>query len=58
MEGYQLKRIAEHFKKDSVMMSKGVRGVEKKLAEDWPFAQSIEMMKKILIQNKRSKIVN
>ena len=40
------------------MMSKGVRAVEKELAQDEDFAQSIERMKKILIQNKRSKIVN
>jgi hypothetical protein len=39
-------------------MSKGVRGVEKKLAEDGPFARSVEMMEKTLIQNKRPKIVN
>ena len=56
--GYQLKRFAEHFKRDPVVMSKGVRAVEKELAEDEDFAQSIERMKKILIQNKRSKIVN
>jgi len=56
--GYQLKRFAEHFKRDPVVMSKGVRGVEKKLAEDKAFARSVERMEKNLIQNKRSKIVN
>ena len=56
--GYQLKRFAEHFKRDPVVMSKGVRGVEKKLTEDGAFARSVERMEKILIQNKRPKIVN
>jgi REP element-mobilizing transposase RayT len=56
--GYQLKRFAEHFKRDPVVMSKGVRGVEKKLTEDGAFARSVERMEKKLIQNKRSKIVN
>ena len=56
--GYQLKRFAEHFKRDPVVMSKGVRGVEKKLAEDKAFARSVERMEKNLIQDKRSKIVN
>jgi REP element-mobilizing transposase RayT len=56
--GYQLKRFAEHFKRDPVAISKGVRGVEKRLAEDRPFAQSLEMMEKTLIQNKRPKIAN
>ena len=56
--GYQLKRFAEHFKRDPVVMSKGVRGVEKKLTEDGAFARSVERTEKILIQNKRPKIVN
>jgi chromosomal replication initiation ATPase DnaA len=56
--GYQLKRFAEHFKRDPVVMSKGVSGVEKKLTEDRAFARSVERMEKILIQNKRPKIVN
>ena len=58
MGGYQLKRFAEHFKRDPVVISKGVRGVEKKLAEDEPFAQSVAVMEKTLIQNKKPKIVN
>ena len=56
--GYQLKRFAEHFKRDPVVMSKGVRGVEKKLVEDGPFAQFVEKMGKALIGNKKPKIVN
>ena len=56
--GYQLKRFAEHFKRDPAVMSKGVRGVEEKLTEDGAFARSVERMEKILIQNKRPKIVN
>jgi len=56
--GYQFKRFAEHFKRAPVVMSKGVRGVEKKLTEDGAFARSVERMEKILIQNKRPKIVN
>jgi len=56
--GYQLKFIAEHFKRDPVVVSKGVRGVEKKLVEDRNFAQSVAVMEKALIRNKKSKIVN
>lgn len=56
--GYQLKRFAEHFNRDPVVMSKGVKGVEERLAKDRPFAQSIEMMGKALIRNKGAKIVN
>jgi hypothetical protein len=58
MGGYQLKRFGEHFKRDPAVMSKWVKGVEKKLAEDRAFAQMVEKMAKALIRNKKRKIVN
>jgi hypothetical protein len=57
-DGYQLNRLAEHFKRDPGLISKGVKGVEKKLAEDRPFAQAVEMKGKTLIRKKKPKIVN
>jgi len=55
--GCQRKRFAEHFKRDPVVISKGVRGVWKRLAEDRLFARSLEMMEKTLIENKQCQIV-
>jgi chromosomal replication initiation ATPase DnaA len=56
--GHAFKEFAEHFKRDQVVISKGVRGVEKRLEEDRPFACSIGMIEKILTQNRKSRIVN
>jgi hypothetical protein len=56
--GYALKRFAEHFKRDPVAISKGVRRVEEKLVEDRSFARSLGTVEKILIRNKKPRIVN
>jgi len=56
--GHAFKEFAEHFKRDPVVISKGVRGLEKRLAEDGRFAQSVEMMERTLFQDKRPRIVN
>ena len=56
--GHAFKEFAEHFKRDPVVISKGVRGVEKRLEEDRPFARSIGMIEKTLTQNRKCRIVN
>jgi hypothetical protein len=47
-----------HFKRDPAVMSKGVKEVEKKRAEDRQFTKSVAVMIKALIRNKKRKIVN
>jgi hypothetical protein len=56
--GYHLKFSAEHFRRDPVVIRKGVRGVEARLADDSFFAQLMGKVEKSLTQGKKFKIVN
>jgi hypothetical protein len=57
MGEYKVRVIADHFKRDPVVISRGVRRVEKRLMEDGVFRQSMEKMEKSLIRGKKFKIV-
>ena len=57
MGEYKVRVIADHFKRDPVGISRGVRRVEKRLLEDGVFRQSMEKVEKILIRGKKFKIV-
>ncbi len=56
--GHPFKEFAAHFKRDPVVISKGVRGVEKRLGDERAFARSLGMIEKILTQNKKPRKVN
>lgn len=57
MGEYKVRVIADHFKRDPVVISRGVRRVEKRLMEDGVFRQSTEKMEKSLIGGRKFKIV-
>ena len=57
MGEYKVRVIADHFKRDPVVISRGVRRVEKRLLEDGVFRQSMEKVEKSLIRGKKFKIV-
>jgi len=49
-----LKETAEHFKRDPVVISKGIKGLEKKIREDETIATAITMVQEFLTK-KRNK---
>ena len=52
--GALLKETAEHFKRDPVVISKGIKGLEKKIREDETIATAITMLQEFLTK-KRNK---
>jgi len=55
--GHQIKGIVEHFKRDPVVTSKGVKRLENKLNEGEGFAKTMISIEKSLIQNSSRKIL-
>lgn len=54
--GFKIREIAEHFGRDPVAMSYGLRRVEERLREDEEIARQVAALKNRLIRNKRRKI--
>ena len=55
--GYPVKVIAEHFGRDPVVMSRGIRSVEEKAWTDKRIAKALASLEETLIQERRRKIV-
>ncbi len=51
--GALLKETAEHFKRDPVVISKGIKGVEKKICEDETTATAITTLQEFLTKNRK-----
>ena len=55
--GYQIRAVAEHFNRDPVVISQGIRRLESKLIEGKGFAKTMISIEKSLIQNSSRKIL-
>ena len=54
--GYQIKEIAEHFNRDPVVISQGIKKVEKNLREDRGLNDLMTALKDNITKNKKNKI--
>lgn len=50
---HPFKETAEHFKRDPVVISKGIKGLEKKIREDETIATAITMLQESLTKNRK-----
>jgi chromosomal replication initiation ATPase DnaA len=55
--GHQIRRIAEHFKRDPVVMSQGTKRLEDKLGDGEGFAKTISNIERSLIRNSSRRIL-
>jgi hypothetical protein len=55
--GHQIRRIAEHFKRDPVVMSQGTKRLEDKLGDGEEFAKTISNIERSLIRNSSRRIL-
>jgi len=53
LANHPLKETAEHFKRDPVVISKGIKGLEKKIREDETIATAITMLQEFLTKNRK-----
>jgi len=56
--GYSLRVVADHFGRDPVVISVGVKRLEERLGADRGFSQRVEILEKNLIRNKKILKVN
>jgi hypothetical protein len=50
---HPFKEAAEHFNRNSVVISKGIKGLEKKIREDETIATAITMLQEFLTKNRK-----
>jgi len=55
--GHQAKTVAEHFKRDPAVISRGIRKVEKKCREEKAFDGRLSRAEEAIKENKKRKIV-
>ena len=55
---YQVKMVAEHFKRDPTVISRGIRKVEKKRGDEKAFDSRVSKVEEDIEENKNRKIVN
>ncbi len=55
--GYSFKEISDHFHRDPVVMSQGIRRLEKKIRDDETFAKAIAKLRRALTRNREKKIL-
>ena len=53
--GHTIRAVAEHFNRDPVAITQGVKKVEAKLREESDFKQAIEKIEKILTKKREKK---
>ena len=53
-----MRAIAEHFHRDPVVMSQGVKKIEQRFLRDHHFVQMMDALEKELIRGKKIKILN
>jgi aminoglycoside N3'-acetyltransferase len=51
--GHSIKGIAEHFNRDPVVISQGIKRVEQKFREDKVFTNKLITFQKVLAENKK-----
>ena len=56
--GHQVKMVAEHFKRDPAVISRGIRKVEKKRRDEKAFDSRVSKLEEAIKENKKRKIVN
>ena len=54
---YQVKTVAQHFKRDPAVISRGIRKVEKKRRDEKPFANRVSKVEEAIKENKERKII-
>jgi chromosomal replication initiation ATPase DnaA len=54
--GYQIKASAEHFHRDPVVISQGIRRLENRIKEEKGFVETVSDIEQSLIQKSRRKI--
>lgn len=54
---FRVKEAAEHFNWDSVVISKGIKGLEKKIREDETIATAITMLQEFLTKNRKKILI-
>ncbi|MEE8300615.1 MAG: hypothetical protein V3R28_04865 [Desulfatiglandales bacterium] len=55
MAGHYGKAVAEHFNRDPVAITQGIRKVEEKLRHENDFQQAIEKIEKMLTKKRKKK---
>jgi len=53
----KVKRVAQHFKRDPAVISRGIRKVEKKRREEKAFDSRVSRVEEAIKENKKRKIV-
>ena len=53
LANHPLKETADHFNRDPVVISKGIKGLEKKIRQDETIATAITMLQESLTKNKK-----
>jgi len=57
LDAHQVKTVAEHFKRDTAVISGGIRKVEKKRREEKAFDSRVSRAEEAIKENKKRKIV-
>ena len=57
LANHPFKETAEHFKRDPVVISKGIKGLEKKIREDETIATAITMLQESLTKNRKKILI-
>ena len=55
--GHQVKTVAQYFKRDAAVISRGIRKVEKKRREEKAFDSRVSRVEEAIKENKKRKIV-
>ncbi len=56
--GYSLREVADHFRRDPVVISVGVKRLEERLGVDGGFAHRVKIVENNLVRNKKVQKVN
>jgi hypothetical protein len=54
---HPFKEATEHFNRDPVVISKGIKGLEKKIREDETIATAITMLQESLTKNRKKILI-
>ncbi len=57
LDAHQVNTVAEHFKRDPAVISRGIRKVEKKRREEKAFDSRVSRVEEAIKENKKRKIV-
>ena len=57
LDAHQVKTVAEYFKRDPAVISRGIRKVEKKRREEKAFDSKVSRVEEAIKENKKRKIV-